>query len=799
MLLKKPGFTVVAILALALGIGANTAIFSVVNGVLLRPLPFEDPDRLVRIGEWSQQVPGMSISYPNLQDWRAQQQVFTQIAATRFNSYNLTGTDEPERLQGRDVSANFFDVLGVKPALGRSFLPEEDHANSNRTCILSHGLWQRRFGADPAIIGKQLTLSGQSYTVVGVLPQSYRFGTPTDVFVPIGLKEATDMLASRDNHPGIYAYARLKPGVTFEQSVVEMKAIAQRLAQAYPKENANNSVTLIPLREYFVGDIRTSLLILLGAVGFVLLIACANVANLLLARAASRTREIAIRTALGAGRLRIVRQLLTESVLLALMGAVVGLLLALWGIDVLRTASLEAIPSVAEIKLDTSVFLFTLAVSILTGVICGLAPALQTSKPDLNESLKEGGRTGTAGATRHRIRNVLVVSEVALSLILLIGSGLLVKSFLLLRETETGFNPDNLLTMQLSYSAGEGEGMKVANFFKQVEERIKALPGAESVALSNGVPMLGSSETSFAIEGRPPAEPGKRPMTVLFVTTPDYLRTMGIRLLRGRFFTEQDTRSSPLVAVIDEDFARQQFPNEDPIGKFLEGNKELDIPHMEIIGVVSHVKNYGLDTPGPVQAELYYAWNQVPEKFLPDVGGSTSLLIRTSADPSALTAAVRREVQAIDPNQPVFNVNTMEQVLTDSLATQQLSMLLLSVFAGVALILAAVGIYGVLSYTVVQRTHEIGIRMALGARVTDVFKLVVGQAMMMVLLGIAIGLIGAFAITRVMASLLYGVSATDPLTFGLVSLLLATIALIACLIPARRATKVDPMVALRYE
>src|SRR5215213_5889163 len=380
MLWKKPGFTVVAILALALGIGANTAIFSVVNGVLLRPLPFEDPDRLVRIGEWSQQVPGMSISYPNLQDWRQQQQVFTQIAATRFNSYNLTGTDEPERLQGRDVSANFFDVLGVKPALGRSFLPEEDHANSNRTCILSHGLWQRRFGTDPGIIGKQLTLSGQSYTVIGVLPQSYRFGTPTDVFVPIGLKEATELFNRRDNHPGIYAYARLKPGVTFEQSVVEMKAIAQRLAQAYPNENANNSVTLVPLREYFVGDIRASLLILLGAVGFVLLIACANVANLLLARAASRTREIAIRTALGAGRFRIIRQLLTESIMLALMGAIVGLLLALWGIDVLRTASLDAIPTVAEIKLDTSVFLFTLAVSIVTGVICGLAPALQTSK-----------------------------------------------------------------------------------------------------------------------------------------------------------------------------------------------------------------------------------------------------------------------------------------------------------------------------------------------------------------------------------------------------------------------------------
>jgi putative ABC transport system permease protein len=799
MLLKKPGFTLIAIFALALGIGANTAIFSVVNGVLLRPLPFEDPDRLVRLGEWSQQVPGMSISYPNLLDWREQQSVFTGIAATRFNSYNLTGGDEPERLQGRDVSANFFDVLGVKPALGRTFLPEEDHANSNRTVVLSHGLWQRRFGADPQIVGKVISLNSQSHTVIGVLPQGYRYGTATDVFVPIGLKEDTEMIKTRDNHPGIYAIARLKPGVTFEQAEVEMKGIAQRLSQAYPKENAGNSVTLIPLREYFVGDIRPSLLILLGAVGCVLLIACANVANLLLARATSRYREIAIRTALGASRLRIIRQLLTESVMLAIFGATVGLLLALWGIDVLRTASIDAIPTTAEIKLDTSVFVFTLVVSLLTGLICGLAPALQTSKPDLNESLKEGGRAGTAGAGRQRVRSLLVVSEVALSLMLLIGAGLLIKSFMHLRDTETGFKAENLLTMQLSYAAGPDEGRKVANFFDQVGQRVKALPGVETVAFSDGVPMLGSSETSFAIEGRPPVEPGKRPMTVLFITGPDYLNAMGIKLLRGRFFTEQDTQNSPLVAVIDEDFARQQFPNEDPIGKFLEGHPEENIPHMEIVGIVSHVRNYGLDTPGPVQAELYYALNQTPDKYLPMIARGMNLLVRTKADKSAMSAAVRREVQAVDPNQPVFNINTMEQVLADSLASQRLSMLLLSIFAGVAMTLAAVGIYGVMSYTVIQRTHEIGIRMALGARVADVLRLILGHAMMLVLIGITIGLVGAFAVTRVMASLLYGVSATDPLTFVGVSLLLAVIALIACLIPARRATKVDPMVALRHE
>jgi putative ABC transport system permease protein len=799
MLWKKPGFTVVAIVALALGIGANTAIFSVVNGVLLKPLPFEDPDRLVRISEWSQQVPGMSVSYLNLKDWREQQTVFTEIAATRFNSYNLTGMDEPERLQGRDLTANFFNVLGVKPALGRNFLPEEDHANSNRVCIISYGLWQRRFGGDPGILGRVLTLNSEGYTVIGVLPQSYRFGSPTDVFVPLGLKEATQMINSRDNHPGIYAYARLKPGVTFQQAETEMKEIARRLAQAYPKTNAGNSVTLIPLREFFVGDVRPSLLILLGAVGFVLLIACANVANLLLARATSRSREIAIRTALGAGRLRIIRQLLTESVLLAVLGGVAGLLLALWGIDVLRTASIDSIPTTAEIKLDNYVFLFTLGVSLLTGLVCGLAPALQTSKPDLNEALKEGGRTGTSGAARHRIRNLLVISEVALSLILLIGSGLLIKSFLRLRNTDTGFDEENLLTMQLSYTANESEPRKVADFFGQVEERLKALPGVEAVALSGGVPFLGAGETSFAIEGRPPIEDGKRPMTVLYITSPDYLKAMGIRLLKGRFFSERDTRNSPLVAVIDEDFARQHFPNEEPVGKYLEGNKEMNIPHFEIIGVVSHVKNYGLDTQGPVQAEMYYALSQVPDRFLPDVASGISLVIRAKTDPKSLTGAVRREVKAIDPNQPVYNVNTMEQVLADSLATQRLSMLLLSVFAAVAMTLAAVGIYGVLSYTVVQRTHEIGIRMALGARVSDVFKLVVGQAMTMVFIGILLGLLGAFALTRVLTSLLFNVSATDPLTFGGVSLLLAAIALLACLIPARRAMKVDPMEALRYE
>jgi putative ABC transport system permease protein len=799
MLLKKPGFTAVAILALALGVGANTAIFSVVNGVLLRPLPFKDPDRLVRLGEWSKQVPGMSISYPNFKDWREQNHVFEGIAAMQFDSYNLTGADEPERLQGRNVSWNFFDVLGVRPAAGRSFRPEEDRAGAPRVCVISNSLWQRRFGSDQKVLGRAVTLNGEPYTVVGVLPVGYRFGTPTDVFVPIGLGEASERMAPRDNHPGIYAVARMKEGVRVEQAEAEMKSIAERLGAAYPKENAGNGISITPLREYFVGDIRAWLLIILGAVGFVLLIACANVANLLLARAASRYREIAVRTALGASRFRIIRQLLTESLILAVISGTVGLLLAMWGVDVLRRASLDIIPTTADISLDRTVLFFTLGVSLLTGVLFGLAPALQASKPELNEALKEGGRSGSEGSTRNRVRSLLVVAEVALSLMLLVGAGLLVRSFMRLLQTQTGFEPRNLLTLSLSYRVGKDEGRKALDFFHAVEERVRAVPGVEAVAVSNGVPMLGSSETTFQIEGRPPTEAGKRPFTVVYFPTHDYLKAMGIRLVRGRFFDEHDTQDSPLVAVIDEDFARLYFPGEDPIGKYFEGTPEMGIPHSEIVGIVAHVKNYGLDTPGPVQAELYRARDQVPDRFQPLLADRVSIVVRTATDPAALGPAVRRAIQEVDPNEPVYNVNTMEQVLSDSVATQRLSMLLLGIFAGVALVLAAVGIYGVMSYAVAQRTHEFGVRMALGAEGRDVLRMVVRQGMLLALAGVGAGLLGALALTRVMSSLLFGVSATDPLTFVGVPLVLACVALLACLVPARRATKVDPMVALRYE
>src|SRR6266851_2020301 len=530
MLLKNWSFIAIIVVVLALGIGANTAIFSVVNAALLRPLPYADPDRLVRLTEDSPNVPQMSISYPNFLDWREQNKVFSGIAAMQFRSLNLTGKDEPERLAGRAVSAELSDVLGIKPALGRSFSPEEDRQGADPVCMISNGLWQRQFGSDPALVGKQITLSGASYTVIGVLPASYAFGTPTDVFVPIGLR--ADEMKQRGSHPGIYAVARLKSGVTVETARAELIAMAERISAQYGMKG--NSATLTPLSESFVGDLRTTLLILLGAVGFVLAIACANVANLLLVRAATRHKEMAIRAALGAGRLRIVRQLLTESMLLALLGGIIGVLLALWGIELLRSASADSLPSTAVIELDGSVLLFTLLVSLLTGIVFGLAPALAAAKTDLHDTLKEGGRSSTAGGRRSWLRSTLVITEVALSLVLLIGAGLLIKSFVRILNTDPGFKPQNLVTMQLARNANKDEGGEVLDFFNDLNSRIAGLPGVESAAFSNGIPLGQTADTSFAVVGRPKPEPGKQPQTMLYVTSPDYLQAMGIRLIRGR-------------------------------------------------------------------------------------------------------------------------------------------------------------------------------------------------------------------------------------------------------------------------
>jgi putative ABC transport system permease protein len=603
-------------------------------------------------------------------------------------------------------------------------------------------------------------------------------------------------MKERGSHPGIYAVARLKPGVTIETARAELIAMAGRISEQYGMKG--NSATLTPLKAAFIGDIRTTLLILLGAVAFVLAIACANVANLLLARAATRQKEMAIRTALGAGRLRIVRQLLTESMLLALVGGIIGVLLALWGIDLLRSAAVDSLPSTAVIKLDGTVLLFTLLVSLLTGILFGLAPALGAAKTDLHDTLKEGGRSSTAGGRRSWLRSTLVVTEVALSLVLLIGAGLLIKSFLRILDTDPGFQSQNLLTMQLARNVKKDEGGKALNFFNDLNERIAGLPGVESAAFSNGMPLAQTADTSFAIVGRPKPEPGKQPQTMLYITSPNYLRAMGIRLVKGRFFTAQDTQKSPRVAVIDETFARQQFPDQEALGQRIAGDGK-DNPDAEIVGVVAHVKHFGLDAVERVQTQLYFPFNQAPDDMLPSFAPRMNLIIRTTVDPASLTAAVRHQVQELDPNQPVYNVRTMAQTLDQTLITQRLSMTLLAFLASLALILAAVGIYGVMSYTVTQRLHEIGIRMAIGAQPRDVFKMVIGRGMLLALIGVAIGLAGAFGLTRLMATMLYGVEPTDTVTFVSIGILLTGVALVACYNPARRATRVDPLVALRYE
>jgi putative ABC transport system permease protein len=789
ILLKQPGFTLIAVLTLALGIGANTAIFSIVNAVLLRPFPYQAPERLVILQE-HYTAGGFSPSYPNFVDWRAQNTVCSSMSAVRQNeSFNLTGAGEPERLQGRRVSAEFFSTLGVQPLVGRDFLAEEDRAGATPAVILSYGLWQRRFGNDPGVVGKQLTLNLQSYTVVGVTPPDFQFGAEADVTVPIGLQ--AERFRARGADPGADVVARLKPNVSVQQAETGLNLIAARLEQQYPESNKNRRVRVTPLHERFVGDVRQPLLILLGAVGLVLLIACANVANLLLVRASARQKEMAVRVALGASRGAIIRQLLTESLLLAALGAVLGSLLAFWGTSLIAAQLPDGIPRLDEARVDARVLGFTLAVSLLTGLLFGLAPALQASRPNLTEGLKEGDR-GSSGR-RQRLRSVLVVGEVALTLTLLVGAGLLIQSFRRLLAVDTGFRAQNLLAMRLSVNNPDGQ--QVANFFEQLHQNVRNLPGVRSVAVSDGLPFgRDVNHPAFIIEGRPVT--AKKGFGQRYAVSPDYFQTMGIALLNGRVFTAEDTRDSPLVIVIDEMLAQQYFPNEDPIGKRLKQGP--DTPSLEIVGVVRHVEPYGLDSQSVV-AQFYTNFNQISWQGRPGSTRSINLLVRTEVEPLGLATAVRAQVSALNKDQAVFNVRTMEQIVAQSVATRRFSMLLLTLFAVVALGLASLGIYGLMSYAVAQRTREIGVRMALGASRRDVLKLVVRQGMKLTLIGVALGLVASLALTRTMKNLLFNVSATDPATFAAIALLLIAVALLACFVPARRATKVDPLVALRCE
>jgi putative ABC transport system permease protein len=789
-LLKQPGFTTVAIITLALGIGANSAMFSAVNSVLLQPLSFPESERIVLLEGVNprQGITRSNMSVPDFADWQTQNQVFEHMAGFATGGALLVNNDETERVRRASVSAEFFPLLKTNALLGRTLHPEDSQKERNATAVLGYGLWQQRFGADPNIVGSQVKIGGEPTTVVGVMPAGFDYPERSELWLPFPIEAAAER---RDNRY-LEVVTRLKPGVTLPQAQAQMDTINQRLAQTYPETNTGSGVLLTTLQERLVGETRASLLLLLGAVALVLLIACANVANLLLARATSRQKEIAVRTALGASRWRIIRQLLTESLLLSIVGGALGLWLSLWLTRLLIAVSPPNSPRFDEIRPDTRVFLFTLALAAITGLVFGLVPALQASRINLNEGLKEGGRTGTGGSTHNRTRSLMMVSEIALSFMLLVGSGLLIKSFVRLREVSPGFNPANVLAVRVSlptskYPAGEPR----AQLLRQTVERLKSLPGVQSAGAVLSLPLGGDTFNvgrSYIREGRP-FTPEESANAAYLVATPDYFRTLQIPLVAGRAFTDQDTEQTPKVLVVNESMARGLWPGESPLGKRITIWRDEKFPR-EIVGVVGDTKS-SLDTPAGSQMYVPYAqdsnWNGM------------SLVIRTNGEPTALTGAVRNEIRSLDKGIPVFNVKTMDDVLALSVGPRRTPMLLLSAFAGVALMLAMIGIYGVTAYRVTQRTQEIGIRMALGAQMRDIMKLVLKGGIALAFVGIGLGLVGSFAVTRLISSLLFGVQPTDLATFAVVSICLLVTALIACYLPARKATKVDPLVALRYE
>jgi putative ABC transport system permease protein len=793
MLMKKPGFTLIAVLTLALGIGANTAIFSVVNAVLLRPLPFPESERLTLVFLKNPETASGRGGYGNadFQALRERNQSFEKIAAVSpGNRYSLTGGGAPEQVIGAAVTAGFFDALGVRPQRGRTFLVGEDKPGSPRTVVVSHSFWEKYLSSNPDAVGQAVTLNNESFTVIGVMAQDFRF----TAFGPAELWTALQLDPPRARPPYfLRVIGRLKPGVSAEQGQAEVNAIANQVQQQYP-DSQPRAARLEPFKRAIVGDAQLSLSVLLGAVFFILLIASINVANLLLARATEREREMAVRTALGAGRLRLIRQALTESALLALLGATLGWLLAQWGVGLIVGLSPENLPRFDEISVDGRVLGFTLLMTCFSGLVFGLAPALQSSQLDLNTTLKEGGRSGAEGFRRNRLRKLFIVSEFALALMLLVGAGLMIRSFLRLQRVNPGFTPDRALTAQIVLPRSSyREDARVGAFQRQLLQRVQALPGVQAASVSMSLPPnLLIMRNPFAVEGQTPSPGQSLPLAEQLLVSPDYFRTLGIQQLAGRAFTDADDANAPQVVIINEALSRQYFHNQDPVGKRLQtGDYSPAGPWLTIVGVVADVKYSGLNETA--QPTLYTAFQQNLW------WRSMYLAVKADGDPLGLINSVRNEVWALDRDLPVSQIKTMDQLMSDAVAEPRAYTLLLGIFGAVALLLAALGIYGVMAYAVTQRTHEIGVRLALGAQSGAVLRLVIGAGMKLALLGMAIGLLAAFAMTRLMTKLLFSVSATDPVTFALIALLLMGVALLACYLPARRATKVDPMVALRRQ
>jgi predicted permease len=807
MLRKNPGFTTVAVLTLALGIGANTAIFSVVDGVLLNPLPFPDPDRVVSVHTKFTRYPRAGVSYPNFLDWRRESKSFEELAAWREDEFALSGAGHPELLNGEMVSSNFFALLRVKPVLGRFFRPDEDQLGAPLVAIISEALWKRKFGSDPNICGKSLMLNGKVYAITGViasrLPLIQYMPNPDrqfdDVFVPIGQFDAP-IFRNRQVYYGTEAIGRLKNGVTREQAGAEMDGIARELEAAYPKDNSKVRVNIMPLAEDIAGDLHPALLILWGAVSLVLLIACANVANLLLARSVVRRQELGVRIALGAGRGRIARQLLAENILLSCAGGALGVVAAGYGVRAFLRLFPSVLPSIVSIELNLRVLIFALVASFLTSILCGLVPTLGLSKLNPQQELRESGRGVLVG--RHAVQRIFAAAEVGLALALLIGAGLLIRSFARVWAVEPGFDPHNVLTFGVELSSEVvSNPARTRAELQRLAERFASIPGVQTVGLAMGVlPMAGDAVVAFWPHGKPqPEKPDDWYRAQFFTVGADYFQALRIPMIRGRLFTQEDTLSAPAVAIVDQDVADRIFPGQDPLGQRIDlGPSPVPI---QIVGVVGHVKHWGLDgdakTPNP--CEIYLPYAQVPDAALPESAHFTFAAIRSNVAPRSLIAAMRHETDMVDHGAAVYDVQTMEATVAGSLAQRRFSMTLLSIFAATALLLATIGVYGVVSYLVGLRTHEIGIRMALGAQRSDVLRVILSQNGMMVLAGIVFGIVASLGLTRLLGPMLFGVGALDPLTFALVAVTLLCVSLLACWVPARRAMRIDPMVALRHE